>query len=105
MEEEFKKFYIRKLVGEVNNQIKKEEEKEFFFYSIYVKAVRIVEKLVVKKLERMKENLTVHCYYRFCKKYENFLCDENGNCVCLIPLYREVLQIVRNIHFEKKKIL
>ena len=65
--------------------------------------MRIVEKLVVKKLERMKENLTVHCYYRFCKKYEKFLCDENGNCVCLIPLYREVLQIVRNIHFGKKK--
>ena len=36
MEEEFKKFYIRKLVGEVNNQIKKEGKKKSFFFTVFM---------------------------------------------------------------------
>ena len=62
--------------------------------------MRIIEKLVVKKKEILKEKLTQHGYYYFCKKYEKFLC-EKGGCSYLAGLYRDFLQIVRNIHYEK----
>ena len=77
------------MVREINKQIKKEEKNFFFFTTNYVKAMRIIEKLVKKK-EILKEKLTQHGYYYFCKKYEKFLC-ENGGCSYLAGLYRDFL--------------
>ena len=51
--------------------------------------MRIIENLVKKK-EILKEKLTQHGYYYFCKKYEKFLC-EKGGCSYLAGLYRDFL--------------
>ena len=73
MEKQFKNVYISNMVREINKEIKKGEEKElFFFIKIYVKAMKIIEKLLKKKKKRLKEKLTAHHYNYFCKKMKNF---------------------------------
>ena len=93
MEKQFKKFYLQKLVGLINKEIKREEKEIFSFIKLYVKAMEIIEKNVQEKKVKLTE--------KFAVDYGKFIC-VNGNSECLISLYRDVLQRIRSIHFNKK---
>ena len=58
MEKQFKNVYISNMVREINKEIKKGEEKElFFFIKIYVKAMKIIEKLLKKKKKKIERKI------------------------------------------------
>ena len=97
MEKQFKKFYIQNMVREINKEIKREEKEIFSFIKLYVKAMKIIEKIVEEKKVKLKEKLTE----KFVVDYGKFIC-VNGNSEYLISLYRDVLQRIRSIHFNKK---